>query len=246
MVLVAGSSGISRPMTAILRSADDRNGSTRPNNGSVLIVDDCRIRRDLTEHWVGQTGADVRCAWDADSLRDELAQRQPDVILLNMSCHDAEVLLRRTTEACTASRVIAWGIPEADEKTIVRCVEAGVDGYHLRCQSLDELLETTRIVLGGELACPPVISAVVLRRVSELATQRGVSGDALLTVREEEVINMLGMGLSNREIAGRLYIAEHTVKNHVHNLLTKLGARSRAEAVAIYRDYVPGRRGPAS
>jgi len=193
----------------------------------------------LTEQCIGQAAAEVSCAWDLDSLCDELGQRRPDAILLNMSCHDADVLLRRCTDTCDASKVIAWGIREVDETTIVRCVEAGVDGYHLRCQTLDELITTTRTVLDGESACPPVVSAVLLRRVSQLAVQRATPSDVLLTVREEEVIDMLGMGLSNREIAGRMFITEHTVKNHVHNLLTKLGARSRAEAVAIYREYVP-------
>ena len=103
-------------------------------------------------------------------------------------------------------------------------------------------MATTRTVLDGESVCPPVVSAVLLRRVSQLAAERGTPpNDVLLTVREDEVITMLGMGLSNREIAGRLFITEHTVKNHVHNLLTKLGARSRAEAVAIYREYAPRR-----
>lgn len=207
----------------------------QPNDGSVLIVDDCRIRRELTEQCIRRTAADVRCAWSMESLCGELDQHRPDVILLNMSCHDADALLHRSTDTCGVSKVIAWGIRDADETTIVRCGEAGVDGYHLRCQSLDELVVTTRTVLDGESACPPVVSAVLLRRVSQLAAQRGVANDVLLTVREGEVITMLGMGLSNREIAGRMFITEHTVKNHVHNLLTKLGARSRAEAVAIYR-----------
>lgn len=207
-----------------------------------MVVDDCRIRRDLTEEHMAKSATDVRCAWNMESLCDELDRGRPDVILLNMSCHDADALLRRSTDTCGVSKVIAWGIREVDETTIVRCVESGVDGYHLRCQTLEELVSTTRTVLDGESACPPMVSAVLLRRVSQLAAARGTTpNDVLLTVREEEVITMLGIGLSNREIAGRLFITEHTVKNHVHNLLTKLGARSRAEAVAIHREHAPGR-----
>lgn len=233
---------MSRRVTATLRGADECDGCAPLNRGSVLVVDDCRVRRDLTERYLAQSAADVGCAWDLESLCGELERRRPDVILLNMSCHDADALLRRSTDNCGASKVIAWGIREVDETTIVRCVEAGVDGYHLRCQTFEELVATTRTVLDGESVCPPVVSAVLLRRVSQLAAERGTPpNDVLLTVREDEVITMLGMGLSNREIAGRLFITEHTVKNHVHNLLTKLGARSRAEAVAIYREYAPRR-----
>ncbi len=78
---------------------------------------------------------------------------------------------------------------------------------------------------------------MLLRRFSDLASQgQTVGPDLILTAREEQILQMLEMGLSNREIALRLCIAVHTVKNHVHSVLTKLGVRSRAEAAAWSRN----------
>jgi DNA-binding NarL/FixJ family response regulator len=152
-----------------------------------------------------------------------------------MACRDAEVLLQRSVALCGPHRVVVFSLSEDDEDTIMSCVEAGAGGYHLRSESLDELCNVVAMVHRGESACSQRVSAVLLRRVSELAAQRTVGDDSPLTSREEEILDLLGMGLSNREIADRLCIAVHTVKNHVHNMLTKLGVRSRAEAVARHR-----------
>ena len=78
-----------------------------------------------------------------------------------------------------------------------------------------------------------------MRRLSSLATQRQpFSTELVLTMREAQILHMLEMGLSNRDIADQLYIAIHTVKNHVHNLLAKLGVSTRAEAAARFRTVV--------
>lgn len=77
---------------------------------------------------------------------------------------------------------------------------------------------------------------MLLRRLSALAAQRQPAAKELvLTAREAQVLRMLEMGLSNRNIADHLGIAIHTVKNHVHSVLTKLGVRTRAEAAALAR-----------
>ena len=214
------------------------DGFLRNRNLRILVVDDCRLRRESVTGFFAKSAGEVGSAWDLDSLSTEFERCRPDVILMNMATPGAPVLLQRCVQLCPASRVVAFGLSEDDEETVVACVEAGVGGYHLRSESLEDLTILINKVLKGDVACSPRVSAILLRRVSELASQRTVTSDALLTAREEEVLRMLAMGLSNREIASRLCIAVHTVKNHVHNLLTKLGARSRAEAVALYRGNV--------
>ena len=80
------------------------------------------------------------------------------------------------------------------------------------------------------------MSAVLLRRLSSLASAREpVAKELVLTAREVEILRLLEMGMSNRDIAERLCIAVHTVKNHVHSVLTKLGVTNRAEAAARFR-----------
>ncbi|WP_236950302.1 response regulator transcription factor [Mycobacterium sp. MS1601] len=133
-------------------------------------------------------------------------------------------------------RVIAIGASEADESDILACAEAGVAGYHMRSDSLGDLIVLIHDVAAGISSCPPVVSAMLLRRLSSLAAQSKTSErELVLTAREIQILRMIEMGRSNRDIADDLDIAVHTVKNHVHNLLTKLGVSTRAEAAALSR-----------
>jgi DNA-binding NarL/FixJ family response regulator len=123
-----------------------------------------------------------------------------------------------------------------DEMTIVACAEAGIAGYHLRSESLTDLIALICKIADGEAVCPPRVSAILLRRLSALAAERSPAGEELvLTEREIQILSLLELGLSNREIAARLCIAVHTVKNHVHSVLTKLGVSNRAEAASRFR-----------
>jgi DNA-binding NarL/FixJ family response regulator len=93
-----------------------------------------------------------------------------------------------------------------------------------------------RQVAAGESLCSPRVSAILLRRLSALASERQLAKEELvLTAREAQILKMLELGLSNRDIAEKLCIAVHTVKNHVHSVLTKLGVSTRAQAVALAR-----------
>ena len=210
---------------------DGLNGALR-----ILILDDCRLRREAISQFLESMVAAVGCARDMQSLRAEFNRCHPEVVLVNMAGQGAPALLQQVMELQDPRRIVVFGLAEDDEVAIASCVEAGVGGYHLRSESLPELANVISNVLRGESACSPRVSAILLRRLSELATQRVVPTGPLLTAREDEVLRMLTTGLSNREIAARLCITVHTVKNHVHNLLAKLGAKSRAAAVALYRD----------
>jgi DNA-binding NarL/FixJ family response regulator len=159
---------------------------------------------------------------------------KPRVILLNMATRDSTMLLRHALKLSPTARVIVMGMSEDDESEIVACAEAGVAGYHLRNESLGDLLVLIRQVAAGESLCSPRVSAILLRRLSALASQRQLAQKELvLTRREAQILKMLELGLSNRDIAEQLCIAVHTVKNHVHSVLTKLGVSTRAQAVAL-------------
>jgi DNA-binding NarL/FixJ family response regulator len=168
---------------------------------------------------------------------------KPRVILLNMATHDNSMLLWQALKLSPSTRVIVLAMSEDDESAIVACAEAGVAGYHLRTESLVELVVLIRKVAAGESSCSPRVSAILLRRLSTLASQRQPADKELvLTAREAQILKMLELGLSNRDIAARLCIAVHTVKNHVHSLLTKLGVSTRAEAAALSQHH-PVHRG---
>lgn len=205
----------------------------------VLIVDDCALYREcLVGVLTRQPGAVIpTVAWDAASVTAELGTARPDVILLNMATYDRSALLRRMLRFNPDSRVVVIGVCEDDEAGIVECAENGVVGYHLRTESLDDLLTLIEHVAAGQSSCSPRVSEILLRRLSALAAQRQpVARDVVLTVREIEILRMLEMGLANRDIADQLCIAVHTVKNHVHSVLSKLGVSSREQAGAMARN----------
>ncbi|WP_369803606.1 LuxR C-terminal-related transcriptional regulator [Mycobacterium sp. NAZ190054] len=207
----------------------------------VLIVDDCTLYRECLVGVLTGQRDDVATsvAWDLTSLMAEIEAMRPGVILLNMATHDSSVLLRQVLRHNPDARVVVIGVSEDDESAIVECAEAGAVGYHLRNESLEDLLVLIRKVAAGESSCSPRVSGILLRRLSALAAQRQPAAkEVVLTAREIEILRMLEAGMANREIAERLCIAVHTVKNHVHSVLTKLGVSSREQAASLARNML--------
>jgi DNA-binding NarL/FixJ family response regulator len=204
---------------------------------TVLIVDDNTLyRQNLAAALAPSLDSAPHVARDAASLQSCLEQCPPDVVLLSMSTSDAGALLQCVSRSRPEAKVIAVGVWEGDEPTIIACAEAGVTGYHLRDESFDELVSLIAKIAAGESMCSPKVAAILLRRLSTLAAERKPeTGDLVLTAREAQILRMLEQGLSNREIAEQLCIALHTVKNHVHSILGKLGVRTRGQAVALSR-----------
>jgi DNA-binding NarL/FixJ family response regulator len=211
----------------------------RRRDTRILIVDDCTLyRENLATVLAANDRAAPRVAWDLPSLRSALEECTPEIVLLTMSTRDGVVLLRTVIASSPGAKVIAVGVSEDDESTIVACAEAGVTGYHLRSESLDDLFLLLRKVARGDSACSPRVAAILLQRLSMLAAERKPGAEELvLTAREIQILRMLEMGLSNRAIADQLCIALHTVKNHVHSVLGKLGVSTRAQAVAVSRSF---------
>jgi DNA-binding NarL/FixJ family response regulator len=206
---------------------------------ATLIVDDCTLHREILASALAVSGLfSSALAWDSPSLCAALSRTTPDVVLLNMGSHDNVALLRSVRDLCPHARVIALGISEDDDDKVVACAESGVAGYHLRTESLEDLSSMITRVIKGESVCSPRVSAILLKRLSSLATQRQpATRELVLTTREIQILRMLELGLTNRDIADRLCIALHTVKNHVHSVLSKLGVRTRAEAAAYSRSF---------
>jgi DNA-binding NarL/FixJ family response regulator len=134
---------------------------------------------------------------------------------------------------CATTRILAFAVRD-DISDIVGHAEAGADGFVTANSSLAELVEAIRRTAAGELLCSPQIAAQLLRRAARRSDPPHGDGALVeLTGRERQVYSLLRQGLSNKEIANVLTIAEATVKNHVHHLLEKLRVGSRSEAIAI-------------
>ena len=204
----------------------------------ILIIDDCTLyRENLAAIFVANGTTAPSVAWDLPSLVAELRDTTPNIVLLSIGTRDNMMLLQAALQVSPAARVIVMGVSDDDESDIVACAEAGVAGYHMRTESLDHLLGLIRRVAAGESVCSPRVSGILLNRLSALAAERQPppARELVLTAREAQILRMLEAGLSNRDIASRLCIAIHTVKNHVHSLLRKLDVSTRAEAAALSR-----------
>jgi DNA-binding NarL/FixJ family response regulator len=165
----------------------------------------------------------------------------PDLVLLDCAAPEGRDGARLLRAALPSVRLVALGLSE-QPADVVAWVEAGALGLVSTDASLDELSDTLLGVARGEAPCSPRVAAALLRRVSAVADgapaavpREAAPAPAALTAREREIAWLLNHGLSNKEIAGQLQIELGTVKNHVHNLLRKLGVSRRSEAAALLR-----------
>jgi DNA-binding NarL/FixJ family response regulator len=236
--------GMAESMTATHQHVAYRNHHeqsserrSRLPDAGFLIVDDCTLHRENLAAVLASHGAGIlTVAEDLPTLCFALREMTPEIVLVNMGSRDNVALLRFVRQTCPGAKVIVVGISDEDEPQIISCAEAGVAGYHMRTDSLDDLLVLISRVASGESLCSPRVSGILLRRLSDLASQRQpVPKELVLTAREAQILRMLEVGMSNRDIAAQLCIAVHTVKNHVHSLLSKLGVSTRAQAAALSR-----------
>lgn len=209
---------------------------TPPAGIRVIVIDDGTLSRECLAAQLRQHGIAATDAWDLPTLLAEVDRAVPDLVLINIATPDSATLLHLALDLDPACRVIVFGLSTDRESEIVACAEAGIAGLHLRTESFGYLLSLINSAGDGGAQCSPEVSAILLRRIYSFAAQANpdVSTD-LLTPREIEILELIDRGMTNQQIASRLSLTLHTVKNHVHNLLGKLGVTSRAEAVAVLR-----------
>lgn len=200
----------------------------------VVVVDDHMLYRRGLEMVLG-TEDDLLIVGEAANGVDAVetvAATRPEVVLMDirMPGGDGIDACRRIRDLGLGARVIMITTSE-DEKDLVAALRAGAKGYLLKDAPAEQIIDGIRAVCAGESLLSPALTSTLLAEFSAL-----VGGETRedsrppLTEREREVLGVLGEGLTNKEIAARLFISENTVKNHVHNLLEKLGLHSRTEA----------------
>jgi two-component system nitrate/nitrite response regulator NarL len=177
---------------------------------------------------------------DSHNTLQRTHELQPDIVFLDVSMPDGLRLVHQLRAEAPDIAVVATAVAETDGE-IIACAEAGVAGLVTWDQSLTEAVGVLESVTCGESACSPRTAAALLRRVTLLSAQRKPPGPPDgLTPREREIAGLIARGRSNKEIARDLCIELSTVKNHVHHMLEKLGARGRAEAAAQVRANLAG------
>lgn len=201
----------------------------------VLVVDDNDLlRAGLVTVLESDPGIEVvgQAASGPDAVR-RCAEHAPDVVLMDveMPGGDGITATRRLREAAPHARVLVLTMFDLDEY-VLEALRAGASGFLLKTTSPDQLIRAVRQCAAGETTVGPTVMA---RLVDSFVMQPRPDASALggLTARELDVLRSMALGLSNAEIAVRLYLAETTVKTHVARVLAKLGVRDRVQAVVV-------------
>ena len=200
-----------------------------------LICSDVRIYREgLAEVLERRSGITVvgtsRDAWESLAHVRALGV---DVVLLDMSTPESVAIVRQLSRGVCEARVVDIAETEAE---VGAYAKAGVAGYVTREQALDDLVKAIVAVARAEAPCSPRAAAMLLHHVSALAnTPHQRPASVRLTEREREILALIHGGISNKQIGQRLCLELPTVKNHVHNILEKLGVSGRHEAAQVSR-----------
>ena len=198
----------------------------------VLIVDDHEVLASSLAKTL-DTEPDLLSVGVAGSLKQAaelIRTTAPDVLLLDHRLPDGDgvAAIGRLRELRPSMAVIIL-TASPSEHLMVAAVEAGVSGFLSKTRSLAEVTSAVRAAAVGEAVISPEMLARLLPRLGGT----GRVGAATLTEREREILGLIAQGLSNAAIAERLVVSVNTVRNHVANLLAKLGARSKLEALSI-------------
>ncbi len=207
---------------------------------SVLICDDHRLLTDTLTTVIENDPA-LRMltppVHSSEEAVDLVRDRHPDVVLMDIEFRGSMsgIEATRQIKALSPSTKVVIMTAHQGDRLLVEAVEAGASGFLRKTEGVDEVLSAVKAAAAGEILVDRIELARLLPHV---ARERQVQRDAekllgQVTEREREILQLLGDGLRNEEIAARLFISPQTVQTHVRNILTKLGVHSKLEAVVF-------------
>ncbi|MGA8489266.1 MAG: response regulator transcription factor [Terriglobales bacterium] len=215
-------------------------------NVQVFILAENRLLREALTRILSKK-SDIRVVGASAFSPDVVAQicsASPDVLLSDsaaVALSDLR-LISEVRAAIPGLKVVMIGM-DADRETFLRAVQDGIVGFMLKDASAMEVAAAVRSVANHEAVCPPSLCMALFERVAN--QNHGVHSSSFvvrhslgLTRREQQLVQMISRGLTNKEIASQLNLSEQTVKNHIHRMLRKLGASDRLGAVELCR--MPG------
>jgi DNA-binding NarL/FixJ family response regulator len=200
----------------------------------VFLVDDHEVVRQGVRSLIDASG-DLLVVGEADSVETGLARVlavQPDVAILDVRLPDGNgVELCREIRSRLPHVSCLMLTSYSDDEALFEAIIAGASGYVLKHVRGGELIDAIRRVARGEHLLDPAVTGRVMKRLSSPSPDDARL--ASLTAREREVLDLIGQGLTNRQIGERMYLAEKTVKNYVSGLLAKMGMERRTEAAVF-------------
>jgi DNA-binding NarL/FixJ family response regulator len=202
----------------------------------VLIVDDQNLfRRGLAT--LLASSEDVEVVGEAADGREAVEKARsirPDVVLMDLHMPVCDGI--QATQLIKAERprtkVVVLTVSE-DDADLFQAINSGAEGYLLKNLYPDELFHFIERVMAGESPVSPAMAGRLLQEIRQPSRRHGRGPASDLTVREREILQLVAEGLSNAEIASRLYVVEGTVKNHLHNVLGKLQLSNRVQAATF-------------
>ena len=169
---------------------------------------------------------------------DEIAAARPDVLVMDSFTTNLAQLdyVRSIKQRLPGVRPVLIGM-DPDGQHFLQAIREGVMGYLLKDASALDVVAAVRTVASGDAVCPPELCALLFRFVARQNQMPSfqVRHNLGLTNREQQLVALISRGLTNKEIAAQLQLAEQTVRNHVHRMLRKLGASHRLAAVEMCR-----------
>jgi DNA-binding NarL/FixJ family response regulator len=203
---------------------------------SILLVDDQRLMRDGLRTLL-ELEEDLSVVAEAENglqALEKYQEHKPDVVLMDirMPEMDGVEATRRLQDIWPDSLIIILTTFD-DDQFVFEALRAGALGYLLKDVSGAELADAIRTVKGGGALIEPSVARKMVAEFARLAPQNDAGKERLiepLSEREEEILRLLAQGLTNKEIALRIHLAEGTVKNYVSGILAKIGARDRTQA----------------
>ena len=194
---------------------------------SVILVDDHTMLRQGIRRALESEGIKVvaEASDGAEAIRLAL-EHKPDVVLMDVSMPgmDGVEAARRLVEADARQRVVMLTM-HIDRDVIDRAIRAGAVGYLTKDSSISEVILAIQLAANGDRPMSPRLASAMLDEARR--------EDALISAREEEVLQLVADGFGTNEIAERLYISQKTVKNHLASIYEKLNARDRTQAVLM-------------
>jgi len=205
------------------------------SSSTVLIAHPYSLIRDGLCHIISEAGFEVcNQVGDIEALFTAVSERNPDLILVDFRLFKNDISLVDKLKNMTSAAVTIVAVPEEIE-TAPDALKAGARGYLSYSQTPEDFMQSLSLLTKGSV----IVSSIASRKIQSSIHENKLISD-YITEREKEVVVLVALGATNREIADKLMVSQHTVKIHLHNILNKLDLRNRQQiaAYAIQQGYV--------